>query len=81
MSAEREAPAEEKGSMSVPISEEFQARTLDHLGSANEDELKFVQDQVFKHLEKVRQKAEKKRELHHTDDDIGAFNAVKNPEE
>jgi len=80
--AEAEAPAEEQGTMSkAPISEEFQARTIDHLGGANEDELGFVRDQVFKHEEKLRQKKEKKRELHHTDDDIGAFNAVKNPED
>lgn len=42
--------------MSVPLSEEFQARTLDHLKGASKDELNFVHDQTNKHLDEIHKK-------------------------
>ena len=42
----------------VPLSEEFQLRTLDHLKGASPEELSFVRDQVFKHEEAQRKAAE-----------------------
>lgn len=40
-------------STSVPLSEEFQARTLDHLKGASKDELNFVNDQVNKRRDEI----------------------------
>lgn len=55
-----EIPDEEKESKeaSVPLSEEFQARTLDHLKGASKHELNFVSDQVNEHRDKLREKEE-----------------------
>lgn len=48
----KKAPA--KKNQNVPLSEEFQARTMDHLKDASKDELAFVRDQVYKHEEEMR---------------------------
>ena len=58
---------EEADNQPVPLSEEFQARTLAHLKGANKHELRFVRDQVGEHEDALRAKEEEENPVSITD--------------